>query len=170
MRRHGLTVLVQRQSSPPSGAAVTAPADTQLPQGCHRSHPHENMDAQCERLTVIARENNRRANEQAENELIMIWLGWRKHPDPELHGWWAPPGKNAFMSHIHAEFPTFTTWHDCGLILEALRANDLMATVVVLPDDTTCYAHIGLGEKSHAATGPLAIRSAALSYLRSLER
>jgi hypothetical protein len=27
------------------------------PSGCHRSHPHENMSAECERLTEIARRN-----------------------------------------------------------------------------------------------------------------
>lgn len=29
---------------------------------CTRSHPHENMSQECERLTVIARENNARAH------------------------------------------------------------------------------------------------------------
>lgn len=30
--------------------------------GCTRSHPHENMTPECERLTEIARENNRAAH------------------------------------------------------------------------------------------------------------
>lgn len=34
----------------------------ELAVGCHRSHPHENMDAGCQRLTEIARENNAAAN------------------------------------------------------------------------------------------------------------
>jgi len=29
--------------------------------GCHRSHPHENMDAECQRLTEIARAQSRDA-------------------------------------------------------------------------------------------------------------
>jgi hypothetical protein len=29
--------------------------ETPLVQGCHRAHPHENMDAECERLTELAR-------------------------------------------------------------------------------------------------------------------
>jgi hypothetical protein len=28
----------------------------QMPQGCHRSHPHENMNAECERKTLEARQ------------------------------------------------------------------------------------------------------------------
>ena len=39
------------------------PSQSPLATGCHRSHPHEDMSAECERLTAIARENNRRANE-----------------------------------------------------------------------------------------------------------
>jgi hypothetical protein len=33
---------------------------------CTRSHPHENMSAECERLTEIARANNRAANSAGE--------------------------------------------------------------------------------------------------------
>jgi hypothetical protein len=33
-----------------------------LAKGCHRSHPHEDMDAECERLTRVARQNNAAAN------------------------------------------------------------------------------------------------------------
>lgn len=34
--------------------------------GCTRSHPHEDMSPECEKLTEIARENNRRAQQQSE--------------------------------------------------------------------------------------------------------
>jgi hypothetical protein len=36
-----------------------------LDKGCHRSHPHEDMDAGCQRLTEIAREANLRSNMKA---------------------------------------------------------------------------------------------------------
>jgi hypothetical protein len=39
-----------------------AETGAELAKGCHRSHPHEDMDAGCQRLTEIAREANKRAN------------------------------------------------------------------------------------------------------------
>ena len=42
-----------------AGAAV----QSDLARGCHRSHPHDDMDAGCERLTELAREANRAANQ-----------------------------------------------------------------------------------------------------------
>lgn len=36
--------------------------------GCTRSHPHEDMNPECEKLTEIARENNRRAQQQPGDE------------------------------------------------------------------------------------------------------
>lgn len=52
-----------RQMPDPAGAAHRYRADqlrgiSNLSRGCHRSHPHENMDAECELLTEIAREQN----------------------------------------------------------------------------------------------------------------
>lgn len=43
------------------------------PTGCHRSHPHENMDAECERKTVEARENNARARGMKACEAPSPW-------------------------------------------------------------------------------------------------
>jgi hypothetical protein len=105
---------------------------------------------------------------QAENELIMAWLGWTKHPDPELHGWWRPPSGGTFMSQLHKEFPTFTTWADAGLILEALRSTE--PTLEYVDGKWDCYGGDPFESFYHAYadTGPLAIRAAALAYLRSL--
>lgn len=49
----------------PKADNVCGPCSEGRPNRCTRSHPHENMDAECERLTMIARDNNRRAHETA---------------------------------------------------------------------------------------------------------
>jgi len=36
--------------------------ESTMASGCTRSHPHENMSAECERLTEVARANNRAAH------------------------------------------------------------------------------------------------------------
>jgi hypothetical protein len=81
-------------------AALQRPAQAE-PQGCHRSHPHENMGAECERLTVTARENNARAGAALQQEgggvppsatdiLGAVARGWthaqnqKKEMDPDL--------------------------------------------------------------------------------------
>lgn len=42
-------------AQPPSIKIWPAEKASVLPSGCHRSHPHEDMSAECERLTEIAR-------------------------------------------------------------------------------------------------------------------
>jgi hypothetical protein len=44
-----------------------------LADGCTRSHPHEDMDSECEKLTEIAREDNRRAHEKGEKRPHSAW-------------------------------------------------------------------------------------------------
>lgn len=54
--------------------------------GCHRSHPHEDMDAMCERLTVEARAMHKLANSHAELVEALrnfVVLDDADHPDHE---------------------------------------------------------------------------------------
>lgn len=53
--------------------AATGGVRVDAPTGCHRSHPHENMDADCERKTVEARENNARARGMKACEAPSPW-------------------------------------------------------------------------------------------------
>ena len=129
-------------------------------------------------------------NTQAENELIAEkLLGWVKV---------LPSNQSPGSPHVHRaiwreqltehtgrggmETPTFTTWHDCGLILEAFERLNIGRAVSWqlhhcgdgrelhhvslewdIGDDASKYA------QGEAATTPLAVRAAALSYLRSLD-
>lgn len=99
-------------------------------------------------------------SEQEENELILAWLGWVKHPDPDLHGWWKAPGHTAFMSPVHKDFPTFTDWQGRGLIIEALQKAWPMSKPAL--NDIAEIIRIRAGDES-------TIRSIALSYLRARE-
>lgn len=106
--------------------------------------------------------------EQEENVLICEkLLGWEKHPDPDIVGWWRPPDGGAFISLIHKEFPTFIDWAGAGLILEALQLKGYINLHVRIG-----YWRIEAGaidsdkELGPFATGPLAIRAAALAYIR----
>lgn len=120
---------------------------------------------------------------QAENELIAErLLGWVR---------WQEPGEALKWKNIIdggrgwsiEDTPTFTRWSDCGLILEAFERLHIGRAVSWqlhhcgdgrelhhvslewdIGDDASKYA------QGEAATTPLAVRSAALSYLRSLER
>jgi hypothetical protein len=107
--------------------------------------------------------------EEENIEICLRLLGWRRHPDPELSGWYAPPDDGCFMnSAVHKQFPTFSTWGDAGLIMDALRAKGITFFKLIsrewgwhldMPESVDDDAH---------DTGPLAIRSAALEYIRSL--
>ena len=110
--------------------------------------------------------------EQENIEICLRLLGWRRHPDPELSGWYAPPDDRCFMnSAVHKQFPTFSTWADAGLILDALRAHKV--TLINLGcaelERWECgIAAPGFEQAFIDESGPLAIRSAALEYIRSL--
>jgi hypothetical protein len=107
----------------------------------------------------------------AENELICEkLLGLKKHCDrPDCRDWYLPDDRRYWNN------PSFTTWADAGLILDALREKALV-TMTQLRDGVpqrctivTAYepANDGL-HKGFGATTPLAIRAAALEYIRSL--
>lgn len=105
-------------------------------------------------------------NEQTENELICEkLLGWKRWAGrgQVWKGLWST--KNFQIQTT--DTPTFTTWAEAGLILDALdaiepevilrkfRVNDVNWTA------RTCKSE-GFGN-----TGPLAIRAMALEYLRA---
>jgi hypothetical protein len=95
--------------------------------------------------------------EQEENELICEkLLGWKRADG----GWIKPDG---FM-YAGCGTPTFTTWAEAGLILDALRARE--TTFGVYWDGDFCTCDI-LGMGSNAETLPLAVRAAALEYIRA---
>ena len=104
---------------------------------------------------------------QAENERICSeLLGWElKRAGPAGFDWWELPSSDEMPT---TDTPTFTTWHDCGLILEAFEAKHFGMTL-----HTSGKKDWNLDvweDTSRHETGPLAVRAAALSYLRSLER
>lgn len=101
---------------------------------------------------------------QAENELIAErLLGWKQYKTAASI-WWEPTlGKRQFFT------PTFTTWHDCGLILEALFAQKGLSAIKTRVKLAQLIADIQLPDGKCKFT-PSAIRDCALSYLRSLER
>ncbi len=93
-------------------------------------------------------------------------LGWVQS---SIKGYWYPSSEHVGTRKT----PTFTDWHSAGLILEALaresarhpRSFPLAAAVGFDPGKGDWSA--GAGSKSaEAATGPLAVRAAALAYLR----
>lgn len=119
-------------------------------------------------------------NTHAENELICEkLLGWERCQHPECDGWW-----HAGMTCNYApgavqenrrtrDIPSFTTWAGAGLILEAMGRNHHIdfgknshgeGRWFCAFEDTS---NIPVGE-DYAETGPLAIRAAALEYIRSL--
>lgn len=55
--RVNLAAVKKRLRKALSALSPAEPKEPELPQGCHRSHPHEDMDAGCKRLTEIARQS-----------------------------------------------------------------------------------------------------------------
>jgi hypothetical protein len=109
-----------------------------------------------------------------ENELICLkLLGWRRRDPAECRGkWQIHPDRFYDMPNTT---PIFTTWADAGLILDALRGKGMVVHffsemnkfhVETFARDSES-SRIGLFD-ADASTGPLAIRSAALEYIRSL--
>lgn len=99
---------------------------------------------------------------QAENELIVQrLLGWERRDGGEIYPW--------IRGTEWLTTPTFTTWHDCGLIMEALSKLECKTAVGDKSISGSWWCTV-----DHVCelrtTGPLAVRAAALSYLRSLER
>jgi hypothetical protein len=108
----------------------------------------------------------------AESELICEkLLGWSKRtpgfatPGIEFYGWRLPDGSER-------PTPSFTTWADAGLILEALKMRLPGLTLefrgyangdceIVNPGTELMYGY--------AKTWPLAIRAAALDYIKAMK-
>ena len=118
---------------------------------------------------------------QEENELLCEkLLGWERFPvsdeRPADLPWKRPFVFGSLSSHIAERTPSFNTWYDAGLLLDALarqssshpRAFPFAAAVGFDPGRNDWSA--GAGSKSaEASTGPLAIRAAALEYVGSLK-
>lgn len=63
--------------------------------------------------------------------------------------------------------PSFDTWADAGLILDALP-RELEYVVGYCDIEKQWYCGQSIGADTYADTGPVAIRAAALEYIRSL--
>lgn len=110
----------------------------------------------------------------AENELICEkLLGWKRRVPDEQQGaapdliWLRPFGFGGL--DISDRTPSFTSWADAGLILEAFAARDVACDLY--QDGEWSIGFYGKHSKCHtraSETGPLAVRSAALAYIRSL--
>lgn len=101
-----------------------------------------------------------------QNELICEkLLGWR------LLGrsgscdtiWSLPNGRDGRQGT-----PSFTTWAEAGLILEALP-KEHEYVVGYCDIDKQWYCGQAVGSDTYALTGPLAIRAAALEYIKAVK-
>jgi hypothetical protein len=115
-------------------------------------------------------------SQQEENDLICEkLLGWKKvlpsvWPDPAI--WSEQLTPNTGRGGM--ETPTFTAWAEAGLILEAVAKTDRTYTINLSSNasDGSCWEFVIFFRASEpvrafAETGPLAIRAAALAYLKA---
>lgn len=135
---------------------MTAPADDSFCEdGCVLMGRHE---------VCVVSDGAATTWREAENELIaQRLLGWKPFSHPETWKRWIDANGATF------DDPTFTTWHEAGLILEALFAQSGVAAIRVRGELANLLTLIKLPSGKCQFT-PLAIRTVALSYLRSLER
>jgi hypothetical protein len=104
-----------------------------------------------------------------ENEAICeTLLGWKRS---SIVGHWFPSQEHAGTVRT----PSFTTWADAGLILDALTQKERHFIDVGNTPSTggqiwqiAIHARGHTVRKEYLSTGPLAIRAAALAYIRSL--
>lgn len=96
-----------------------------------------------------------------ENALICeMLLGFKKHCDePDCLDWRTADGKRYWKS------PSFTTWADAGLILDAFKAKDCIVSLQFAGKGGYCAVN---DVSANDTPLPLAIRAAALKYIRSL--
>lgn len=96
----------------------------------------------------------------AENELICEkLLGWKRTVRGKLSGcqfWNTEPSQIRTLA--------FTTWEEAGLILEALQAADCIVSISFAGKGGYCAIN---SVSSDAKPIPLAIRAAALKYIRN---
>jgi hypothetical protein len=96
----------------------------------------------------------------AENELICEkLLGWIRHDYGKDSPAWEVPSKTGEYQPTIFYTPSFTTWAEAGLILEALQRRG--------PDAVPYRRLIGI-RLTQGLLGPVDIRAAALEYIRSL--
>lgn len=105
--------------------------------------------------------------EKEENELICEkLLCFTKHcGHPDCNDWLTPDGLRYWNN------PDFTTWAQAGLLLDALAKAGQRPDVGYWNDEgwTSFTEHNCMTESTCLApTGPLAVRLAALEYVRSL--
>jgi hypothetical protein len=105
---------------------------------------------------------------QEENEQIMEkLLGWHKDQfgdwwrnDPEAINWMADAKK----------LPTFTTWAEAGLILDAFAKAGFRRIGLVMDRESCAVFERGREHiEGYGADLPAAIRAAALAYLETLK-
>lgn len=107
----------------------------------------------------------------SENALICEkLLGLTKHCAAASCPDWRTADGKRFWSN-----PTFDNWSDAGLILDALREKALVTMTQLrdgVPQRCTIVTGIEFGNegihKGFGGTSPLAIRAAAIEYIRSL--
>lgn len=112
-------------------------------------------------------------SEQAENEFICEWLGWKRFTsEGTTIGWGRTPQCTLDVS---VSTPTFTDPASAWLIAEAFAARgiefDILYSVEERHWEASTWEDDGFGGADmtvdeHHASGPLAIRSAALAYIR----
>lgn len=95
-------------------------------------------------------------------------LGWKKRPSDipgmGFSGWCVPNGPDEST-------PSFATWAEAGLILEALSARGTNPSMDYRDGKWDCYGGDPFESFFHAYadTGPLAIRAAALQYIKAVK-
>jgi hypothetical protein len=107
-------------------------------------------------------------SEQQENELICAkLLGWERRANIGT-----ADGRAMWLHHpatkVGAPTPTFTTWIDAGLILDALERAGEYFEVRRDEGRWECLEALFVNwAAKHPTSGPLAIRAAALEYIRA---
>jgi hypothetical protein len=122
-----------------------------------------------ELATASAHRDTTMTTDEENSEICLKLLGWKR-----VGTRYCIPGPNEIVWSIPSEMitrsgtPAFTTWAEAGLILEALSSTE--PTLVYSEGKWDCYGGDPYESFFHAYadTGSLAIRSAALAYIRSL--
>lgn len=97
--------------------------------------------------------------EEENIEICEKLLGWARCKTAGPDSWWHIKGPCCHSDRDRNLAPAFTDWHGAGLILDALQTSEHIAAGRLCTD----LAHILVDGQLN----PLAIRSAALAYIRS---